>query len=668
MIASLGSLFDWIGLFSSIALALFAFFYKYSSVNKPLTKKKKENQGDILNYLVWVPFIASLLASIVLMTAFINRHFELDYVFRYSSTDLPLFYTVTAFWAGQEGSLLMWILLLSIFAVIFWYVERRRSYAAKTLGVVAVTEAFFFLVLCIPANPFKFHERYIAFGMIPQEGLGLNPLLQNLGMVFHPPAVFFAYALFTFPFAIAIGVLWEKAFSDNWLTSFRYWTLFAWLFIGIGNVLGALWAYVELGWGGFWAWDPVENASLLPWITGTAALHSATMYEKRKTLKIWTFMLSFITFFLCILGTYITRSGTIASVHAFEQSPIAGYFLVALVLILILPVMLLASRNRDIEANDISNYASREGTYAISNWLFSVFTLVVLWGTMLPLFTSIFTGKTGNVENQGLSVAREFFDSWTTPVMIGIAILIVLCPNFSYGKVDWGRLMRLLTVPFVLAAVVVAITIGFWGESIIGTITGVIGLTGIFATLWLLYSGLRPSIQSDSWRENLLKNLSAGRRKYGGYLAHIGALLIFLGVFGATIYKVETNLELRQGDTGSFRDVELLYEEPVYLKGPNYEQYGVKVLLKKNGITTGELVPSFAFYPISNQQTYEVAINWGIFRDVYLSLKELKQDGTATISVTLSPLTMFIWVGSIILFLGSVFAMWPRRMATEQLE
>lgn len=668
MISSLGNFFDWVGLLSSIALAFFAFFYKSSSTNDRLLKKKEKNQSPILDYLVWLPFIAAFLASCVLMAAFIGRRFELDYVYRYSSSDLPLFYTVTAFWAGQEGSLLLWTLLLSFFAVIFWYVEKKRKYATKALGIIAVTEAFFFLLISIPANPFKLQESYVALGQVPAEGLGLNPLLQNLGMVFHPPAVFFAYALFTFPFAIAIATLWEKAFSEKWLTSFRYWTLFAWLFIGIGNVLGALWAYVELGWGGFWAWDPVENASLLPWLTGTAALHSATMYEKRKTLKIWTFILSFITFFLCILGTYITRSGTIASVHAFEESPIAGYFLPAMAVILVLPLILLASRNKDIEATDISTYASREGTYAISNWLFSVFTLVVLWGTMLPLFTSIFTGQTGSVENQGLSVAREFFDRWTTPVMIGIAILMALCPNFSYGKVDWGKLGRLLVGPFVLATLVVALTIGFWRTSIIGTVTGVVGLTGIFVTIWLLYDGLKPSFKGDNWSDNLLKNLSAGRRKYGGYIAHIGALLIFIGVFSGTIYKTETNLTLRQGETGSFKDVELLYEEPVYLKGPNFEQYGVKVLLKKGGRTVGELIPSFAYYPASNQQTYEVAIDWGVFRDVYLSVKELKQDGTATISVTLSPMSMFIWVGSLILFVGTVFAMWPRRTMTEQLE
>lgn len=653
-LASLGSLFSILGLIFSVVLLFAAFAYKPDS-----RKKKEQKPPAYLDFLVFLPLVFAVLASIILFAAFLGRHFEFDYVFRYSSSDLPLFYTVTAFWAGQEGSLLLWTLLLSIFTVIFWFTLKTRPYAPKALGLIALVQAFFYLVIVIPASPFKLLPEK------PADGLGLNPLLQNLGMVFHPPTVFFAYALFTFPFAIALAVLWTRSFSDErWIRDLRLWTLFAWLFIGIGNVLGALWAYVELGWGGFWAWDPVENASLLPWLTGTAALHSITMYEKRKTLKIWTFIMTFVTFFMCILGTYITRSGTIASVHAFQASPIAGYFLTALLLILVVPLLVLVSRYREIEPTDISNYFSREGMYAVTNWFFSLFTLVVLWGTMFPLISQILTGTTPESSQGGLSVSREFFDTWTSPIMIGIAILIAICPHFAFQKVNWGKLARRMVIPFVLGVAVTLIFIGFWGKSWVGMLVSIIGFTGLFSTIGLFVADFRAVGEFSRFLELFKKN----RRRYGGYIAHIGAVLMFIGVFTSTIYKTETTLVLNPGETGRFQDVQVIYEQPVFSEGPNYQQFGIQVRVIENGKSVGILYPSMAYYPASNQQTYEVAVDWGIFRDVYLSLKELSQDYTATISLTIEPFTMFIWIGALIIFAGTVYAMWPAAQKLKEEE
>lgn len=655
--AALGSFFDWLGLIASIALAVAALTVKQ------VAGKKESSDGSLklLDYLVWLPLIAALMSSAILLSAFISGRYEIDYVFRYSSSDLPLFYKATAFWAGQEGSLLFWVLLLTVFTVVFWFAEKKKPYATKSLFVIALTLMFFYIVITIPARPFALNPDR------PVEGLGLNPLLQNLGMIFHPPTIFFAFALFTIPFAIAIGVLWTKSLSEDWLRSTRYWTLFAWLFIGLGNVLGALWAYVELGWGGFWAWDPVENASLFPWLTSTAVLHSLTVYEKRKTLKIWSFILIFFTFFLCILGTYLTRSGLVASVHAFQKSPISNYFLIAMAIILIVPLILLWYRRKEVAPVDIEKYASREGVFAISNWLFSVFTLVVLWGTMFPLFSALVMGTPPGTEEGGLSVKREFFDTWSSPVMVGIAILMTICPFFIYGRVDWALLGRRIAVPFSLAVLIVAATFGFWGKSWVGTLAAVIGFTGIFTTILLLVLNIRTAIASneadEGALERVLKLIGRDRRKYGGFLAHIGALLIFVGVFTSTIYSTETNMVLTQGQSGGFKNVRIEYVQPAYAEGPNYQQYGVLILVRENGKVLGHLTPSFAFYPASNQQTYEVAVDWGILRDIYLSLKELKQDGTATVVVMINPLSMFIWAGSLILFVGAIFALWPKRKA-----
>lgn len=642
-----GTLFTWFGFISSIALIFLSFFYK----------KDKKQLEKVINFVVFLPFLFALLSSIVLLNAFLTRNFQVDYVARYSSSDLPLFYTVTAFWAGQEGSLLLWTFLLSLFAVIFWFYGRKRSYIGPALGIVSITSAFFYLVVSVPANPFK---------LLPQpmrEGFGLNPLLQNLGMIFHPPTVFFAYALFTFPFAIVLGVLLTRSLErKEWIRDLRLWALFAWLFIGIGNVLGALWAYVELGWGGFWAWDPVENASLLPWLTGTALLHSVTVYEKKKTLKVWTFILAFISFFMCILGTYITRSGTIASVHAFQTSPIAGYFLSALIAIILIPLFILAARYRDIQVTEIDNYLTRQGTYAISNWLFTAFTVVVLWGTLFPLFSSIFGG--GSAGDEGLSVGRAFFDTYTAPIMFAIAVLISICPYFTYKGADLRKVLKILAVGYLVGIAVVALTWSFWKTNMVGALSGATGIAGLFTTGYLFMQDYRK-FKGDFWKRFL-----ANGRKYGGYIAHIGAILMFIGVFSATIYKEETNVTISPGESATFKDVRIIYQEPVYLKGPNYETYGAKVTLIDSGRKSGDFYPSFSFYPANNQQTYEVDIDWGIWRDVYLSLKDLKIQSpyTATITISLEPLTMFIWLGSLILFAGTVFALWPRKILVAEEE
>lgn len=641
---SLGNVFTWLGFVSSLILVFFSFAYR----------PDKKSLMRLMNFLIFCPFIFSLLASVVLLNAFLTRNFQVDYVARYSSSDLPLFYTVTAFWAGQEGSLLLWTLLLSLFTIIFWFSVKTRKYSGISLGVTSITLAFFNLVVSLPANPFK---------TLPQplrEGFGLNPLLQNLGMVFHPPTVFFAYALFTFPFAISIGVLISKAFDEKaWIRDMRLWSIFAWLFIGIGNVLGALWAYVELGWGGFWAWDPVENASLLPWLTGTALLHSITVYEKKKTLKIWTFVLSFISFFMCILGTYITRSGAIASVHAFQSSPIAGYFLTALIIILFVPIFIMALRYKDIKVVDINNYLTRQGTYAISNWLFIAFTVVVLWGTLFPLFSSIF-GRSSSGD-EGLSVARAFFDTYTAPIMFGIAILIAICPHFTYKGVNLKKVAALLGIGYAFGALIVGLTWSFWKTNLIGALSGATGIAGLISTLYIFVEDYLRH------KEGFLKRFLLNGRRYGGYIAHIGAILMFIGVFSATIYKTETNITLNQGESATFKDLKIIYEEPVYFKGPNYERYGAKVTVVDSGRVVGNLYPSFSFYPIGKQQTYEVDIDWGIWRDVYLALKEIKgsEPYTVTITVSLEPLTMFIWIGSLILFTGTVYALWPRRKPVE---
>lgn len=617
-----------------------------------------------------VLFCFLTLASLALFQAIISHDFSLSYVAEYTSTNLPTFYLVTAFWAGQEGSLLLWAWLIALFLLTFFLLYHRQILFPIAFSFILGVQTFFLLLLTLPANPFKPLVDPITGELFSlSEGFGLNPLLQNVGMVFHPPTIFLGFAAFTFPFAWGMAALFFPKIEDSWTRIARRWTLLGWLFLGIGNVLGAWWAYVELGWGGYWAWDPVENASLLPWLTGAALLHSLSVYEKRKNLKVWTYILLIATFLLCIFGTFLTRSGIISSVHSFGASPLGTYFLVFLFLATVFCAYLVYRRYNELASLPLDSYLSREGSFALTNWLFVAFTILVLWGTILPIFTGIFSGEQKLVQ-------RGFFDSLSLPIIYGLVILLGFCFYLRWERFDWPTLKEKLLVPLVLG-IFIALPFFFlfpwglvkWKGSLLGWFSFILGGFSFASTIYRLYLDYQARSGSGSFLSYLFRD----KRRYGGLIAHLGVLIMFFAIISSNVYKAETQRRVKPGETFKLRDVEVKYIKPVEKQHQNFESLEALCEVRLKGRKIGSLQPGLGFYPLPKNPdtggptvTAEVDILEGFFKDIYLALSEVKPDDTAVLVLTIEPLINWLWAGSVVLFLGIIFAWWPEREKIEE--
>lgn len=647
--------------------SFFLFALSVYSISQGRGKKFVLSYG-FLGSVLLLTFLS--LASLALLQAIVSHDFSLSYVAEYTSTNLPTFYLVTAFWAGQEGSLLFWAWLISLFLLIFFLIYRRQTLFPYAFSFVLGVLTFFFLLLTLPANPFKpLVDPVTGRPFSLSEGFGLNPLLQNFGMVFHPPTIFLGFAAFTFPLAWGIASLFLPRVDDSWVRVARRWTLLGWFFLGIGNVIGAWWAYVELGWGGYWAWDPVENASLLPWLTGTALLHSLSVYEKRKSLKVWTYFLLAATFLLCIFGTFLTRSGVVSSVHSFGASPVGSYFLVFLFLAIVFCFFLIYRRYKELVGLPLDSYLSREGSFALTNWLFIAFTVMVLWGTILPIFTGLFTGEQKLVQ-------RVFFDRLSLPLIYGLVALLGFCFYLRWERFDWLALKERIFVPLALG-VLIALPFFFifppgmvdWKGTLLGWFSFVLGGFSLASTFYRLY--LDYSARSSFG--GFLSYVFRDRRRYGGLIAHLGVLIMFFGIIASNVYKAETQRRVKPGETFKLRDVEVKYLKPVEKHHQNFDSLEALCEVRLNGKLAGKLSPGLGFYPLPKNPetggptvTAEVDILEGFWRDIYLALTEVKPDDTAVLVLTVEPLINWLWAGSVILFLGVAFAWWPEREDVEK--
>ncbi|OQX89056.1 hypothetical protein B6D60_00050, partial [candidate division KSB1 bacterium 4484_87] len=374
------------------------------------------------------------LAVLLLLYALLTRDFSLRYVAEYTDRNLSLFYTFSALWAGQAGSLLFWTWLLTIFNAIFVFKNRHRSEELHpyVIAIISAVALFFLSLVIYSTNPFEKLTRPMP------DGFGMNPLLQNFAMIFHPPTLFIGFVGFTIPFAFALAALMKGDLSNKWLNESRNWSLFAWIFLTIGNLLGAQWAYVELGWGGYWAWDPVENASLLPWLTGTALVHSIMAQKARNMMKGWNVTLAVLTFLLTILGTFITRSGIISSVHAFGKSNMGMFFIFFMALITVIFLALVLYRRSALKSSEkISSFLSREFTFLLLNGVMIVLMVTILWGTMYPAFTELFVGHQ-------ITLGEQFFNKVSIPFGIILLLLIAICPLFLWRDTPKKEIIKKL--------------------------------------------------------------------------------------------------------------------------------------------------------------------------------------------------------------------------------
>lgn len=588
-----------------------------------------------------------IVASGILLNAFIQHDFSIRYVYEYSSTDLPIFYLISAFWGGQAGSLLLWLLILSVYAAYVVY-KSHKSEDPIHLYSVAVTipiQLLFGFLLVFYTNPFETVATSYA------EGLGLNPMLQNPGMVIHPPAVYLGYVGFAIPFAYALAALILDRRDTAWISLTRKWTIFAWLFLTIGNIWGGQWAYEELGWGGYWAWDPVENASLLPWITGTAFLHSVMIQERKNLLKTWNIALVVITFELTILGTFLTRSGVLASVHAFSGSDVGRFFLIFIGLSVFVVIFLIGRRKLMLRENrEIEALLSRESSFLINNLLFVALAFAVLWGTFFPLISEFVTGSE-------MSIGPSFFNKISTPIGLLILVLMGICPLISWSRASWGNFTRNFLFPLLTGILAIATALLFG-------VKGIALPIAIFASGFVVASILLEVIRGVRARQRTRKETLLDafmnlfirqRRRYGGYIIHLGVVMLLLGIIVHNTYSFKVQEEINIGESIDIGKYQLKAVDRVQGRKGNAEVYGIELELLNGNKKIGTLKPVKAFYATAEQPTSEPAIDGNFFRDIYVILDRYTENGF-TIAVYYNPFVPWIWTSLYLMIIGTLVA------------
>lgn len=599
---------------------------------------------------VWALFMG--LASVSLLVGLLTRDFSIRFVATASESTQSVFYTVTAFWGGHDGALLLWALVLGIYMLVG--VRSLRPHpdlqgpATATLFVVAV---FFSMLLATASNPFS------PLMPPPPDGQGLNPLLRNPWMVAHPPALYLGYVGMSVPFAIAVGALVAGRLDETWIALSRRWVLVAWAFLTVGLLLGAKWAYVVLGWGGYWAWDPVENAALMPWLTATAFIHSIQIQERRRMLAAWNASLILVTFGLTIFGTFLVRSGILSSVHAFAKAPTIGYmFLGFLAALLLTSFGLVAWRWESLRSQGgVESVVSRETAFLANNLLFVAATVVVFLGTIFPALTEAFRGVK-------INVGPPYYNMVMVPVGIAILALMGVGPLMPWRRVTAEQLGRNFVLPAAVA-VLGALALGVLGVRRAGPLLVFALSLFVVGTVALEAArGVRVRMErGEGIALALARLVLRNRRRYGGYLVHLGVLLIFAGVAASSAFSTQSQALLRPGQRFEAGRYTLEYGG---LRGsalPGVEITEAVVRVWTGSRWLGALTPQRYFYASQEQSMHRVAIRSSPREDLYVILSDWTADGAATIRVLVNPLVSWMWAGGVVVVLGTLFAALPER-------
>jgi cytochrome c-type biogenesis protein CcmF len=594
-------------------------------------------------------FFLVVIASAILINALITSDFSIIYVWEHSSTDMPLVYKFSSFWGGLNGSLLFWVLVQSFFAMIvaYRYQYSNREIIPYVIATFNLIMAFLLLLLIGWSNPLELQS------VIPEEGRGLNPLLQNPAMAIHPPSLYLGFIGFSVPFAFAMGALIRGKIDNEWVLTTRRWTLMAWYFLSAGLILGGQWAYEELGWGGFWAWDPVENAALMPWLTGTAFLHSVMIQEKRNLLKIWNVVLIIMTYGLTILGTFITRSGVINSVHSFTQSEIGPLFLIYLALIMIIAFALLFKRIKMLESEyKIESVLCRENVFLAQNVLLVGIAFTVLLGTTFPLLSEAVRGTK-------LSIQAPFFNTITAPMGYALLLLMGVGMLISWRKSSWEGLQGNFQNPAILATAGTIFLSWLLYEKNLQWEVYITFWAAIFVTSIFLLELVKTSyIKSRQTETNLLMGsyyaFSSNRRRYGGFLIHFGAVLMFLG-FAGTFFSLERDITLEPGSSKQIGDYRLDFQNISEFQIGNVKHRAAIIEVFDNeGNFLEVMKPAKSFYPTQPQPLTEVAILRFFMEDLYLifSSENGGEQGSVTLRVYINPLIGWAWMALPVFTLG----------------
>ena len=597
-------------------------------------------------------FATALVASLVLLVSFVRRDFSLVYVARLSSEELPTGYTLAAFWSGQEGSLLLWLLVLTGYAAaVVGLARRRRSELLPwVVPPLALVVTFFAFVLVAVSSPF-------ATQVAPANGAGMNPSLQNPYMLAHPVFLYLGYVGLAVPWAFAIGALLARRSDEAWIISTRRWTLFAWTMLGVGQLLGAKWAYEEIGWGGYFAWDPVENAALMPWLAATAFLHSVMIQEKRGMLKVWNVLLVILAFGLSLFGTFLTRSGILTSIHSFTESPIGAWFLgfIALVAVVSLGILfarlpLLRSRTK------LESLVSREATFLYNNLLLVALCLTILWGVIWPILSEAVRGEAS-------MVGGPYYNFFLRTFGLPLLLLMGLAPLVAWRRASLRSLGASFAWPaaIALATAVVLLALGF-GSSTAGLLAYTFSafVLGSIAYEFVRGTRTRHGLDGGGWWPAFSSLVGRNRRRYGGYVVHAAIVRLALGVAGSA-YDTTRSARLDPGEQLEIAGYTLTYVGVTQNTVANARELRAQVDVERDGASLGTYEPGKNFYPVEDQVSNEPAIRSEArtLGDLFLILDAANADGSIQLKAVVNPLVNLIWLAGLVFLGGALIAMWP---------
>ena len=627
------------------------------------SRRKRRLAASAQNALL-AAFGMTLVAAVVLFAALARRDYSFVYVWQFTSDQLPLRYTLTAFWGGQEGSLLFWLVLLTAYSAAA-IVAGRRSVPDLLVWVVPVlagVAVFFSFLLVAVASPF-------ATQVAPEDGRGLNPSLQNPYMLVHPIFLYLGYVGLTIPFAFAIGSLLARRTDERWIVVTRRATLIAWTALGIGQLVGSKWAYEEVGWGGFYAWDPVENAALMPWLAATAYLHSVMVQEKRGMLRLWNMLLIIFAFSLSIFGTFLTRSGILSSIHSFTQSSIGPWFLSFLAIVVIGSLTLVFARLPLLRTHArLESLVSREATFLYNNLLFVALTLTILWGVVYPIVYEAVTG-------QGRIVGAGYYNFFIRIFGLPLLLLMGIGPLVAWRRASLRSLGTTFAWPAGAAVLAGGVLLLLGAGS---STPGLIGYT--FAAFVLASIGLefvrgtraRRALSGGSWPGAFSALVARNRRRYGGYIVHVAIVMLAIGIVGASAYDSVTEGRLARGDTLAVADYRLTFRGLQEREAANATELRAILGVERDGANLGTLAAGKNAYTAERQVSNEVGIRSDLVtgEDLFVIAEQVNADGTVYIRVFVKPLVNFLWLAGFVFVLGALITLWPdareqRRLATR---
>ncbi|KGQ66338.1 heme lyase CcmF/NrfE family subunit [Gallibacterium anatis] len=599
-------------------------------------------------------FLTLSFAFFALMYLFAINDFSVQYVVNNSNSQLPIYYRLSAVWGSHEGSLLLWIWLLSCWSLAVAVFSRRlpQDSVARVLAVMGMISIGFLIFVIFASNPFT-----RTFPELPVDGKELNPMLQDIGLIFHPPLLYMGYVGFSVVFAFSIASLMSGNLDTAWARWSRPWTLAAWCFLTLGIVLGSWWAYYELGWGGWWFWDPVENASFMPWLAGTALLHSLAVTEKRGSFKAWTVLLAILVFSLCLLGTFLVRSGILVSVHAFASDPTRGLYILAyLVVVIGGSLALYAYKGSQIRSRDNYQRYSRESMLLLNNVLLMTALAVVLLGTLLPLVHK-------QLGLGSISIGAPFFDQMFLIIMVPFSLLLGIGPLVKWRRDQFSVIRK----PVVISVIVMAL-LGFILPLILADKITVSVVLGTMMTVIIVLLGAYELQQRATHRSSFLQGISKlSRSHWGMFFAHIGVAVTVFGIAFSQNFSIEKDVRMSVGDSVEVAGYQFTFSQVKESNGPNYLGATAEIDVSREGKKITRLEAEKRFYQVSRMSMSEAAIDAGITRDLYAALGERLDNGAWAVRLYYKPFIRWIWFGGLLMAFGSVLCMCDRRYRFSKL-